>query len=334
MLSPSIVQLLGDCWVAVSVTILASWILSSHYKKLLHRGPVVTKTVFISDPTEINTIYGTGPYDGEGVIPYPFVLANREHHTHTKRSATNAHSHNIPKLRGYALTKEAADIAELVQGYATDAVCILTLGRDFNYMDGWDRLGFYKSNRFANDYMAIPMTFLQRLLLNQRQNPKSLADRELMTHAFNSIAPGSDNMGLTEITPDFCRIQRIPVSPAVIKEGRRLRPSVGMILAYVVPEGGATRCRKQPEAGAAVENTPGDHLRATHCSFIPFGQGAHTSSGKWISTMELVKTASTMFYLFDMGMLDDGHGYGYHNLWFTYQKGCAIKPKIEDGVSL
>lgn len=37
-----------------------------------------------------------------------------------------------------------------------------------------------------------PMTFLQRLLLNQKSNPKLLHDREIMTHAFGNITAGSD----------------------------------------------------------------------------------------------------------------------------------------------
>ncbi|KAI1083675.1 cytochrome P450 oxidoreductase [Whalleya microplaca] len=499
MFSTSAVKLLTDYWLAVGITILACWILSNRYKRGLHRVPgpwlrsvsslpriwsvyrgfshdddlllhrkygsivrLAPNTLSVSDPSEINTIYGIGTkfikssfyslaeaYDEEGVMPDPFVITNREYHTRMKRGAANAYSLNglvqmepwidpvtsrlVQILRAFSQTKEAVDIAELMQGYAMDAICALTFGKDFNHMDGGDHLGFYKNNKFANDYMAIfgqfawchryllgnaqiqklvyngegnakmlqlcdaeiaigrdnasedgPMTFLQRLLLNQKQNPKSLTDRELVTHSFNNIAAGSDTtaIGLRSIIYNtlkdprvhyklteevrtslklpvtFVEANKLPYLSAVIKEGIRLHPSVGMILARIVPEGGTVICGKPLQAGVEVgvnpwvlqrdpnvytnpdqfypdrwlpENTPDDQLKAMNRSFIPFGQGAHTCSGRWISTMELVKVISTIFYMFDMELVDGGKEYRYHNLWFTAQKGLVIKVNLAEG---
>lgn len=112
----------------------------------------------------------------------------------------------------------------------------------------------------VNSDQVPVMTFLQRLILNQKQNAKSLTDRELSTHVFNNIAAGSDTTatalrsiiynvlkspeaheklkeevrgaGLTH-SVSFATANKLPYLSVVIKEAIRMHPSVGMLLARV-----------------------------------------------------------------------------------------------------
>lgn len=232
----------------------------------------------------------------------------------------------------------------------------------------------------ADPNQGTVTTFLQRLLANQRQNPKGLTDRELSTHVFNNMAAGSDTTAIalrsiifnTLITPgaheklkaelrnnldatrpvSFAATNKLPYLAAVIKEGIRLHPSVGMMLARIVPEGGATLCGRYVPAGVEVgvnpwvvqrdaqvyeepdrfnpdrwlaESTTEEQLRLMNQSWIPFGHGAHTCSGRWISTMEIQKVVAQLFLVFDMELPDGGKGYRFHNLWFTPQEGLNVQ---------
>lgn len=226
-----------------------------------------------------------------------------------------------------------------------------------------------------------PMTFLQRLLANQANNPSSLTDRELITHCFGNIAAGSDTTAIairsvlyytlrddtvrnrlqTEIrealpaddlsSVRFAAVNALPYLGAVIKEGIRLHPSVGMMLVRVVPEGGATLCGRAIPAGAQVgvnpwilhrdpevfddpdtfrperwldEKTEPERLKLMNRSWIPFGHGAHTCSGRWISWMEIHKMVATLFLVFDMELADGGKDLSFTNLWFTSQTGLRV----------
>ncbi|KAF7552240.1 hypothetical protein G7Z17_g4461 [Cylindrodendrum hubeiense] len=375
------------------------------YGKIVRISP---NTLSISDPAEINRIHGLGTkfikskfyslaedYDGEGVVPDPFILTDRRLHSRMKRSAANAYSLNIliklepciasvtdrlvEKLKGYAKEETTSvEVASLMQAYAMDAVFALTFGKDFNHMDGGDHLQLFRTAKLGSDYMAIfgqiawihpyllgnpwiakwffgdqgilkmmelcyseivagqdrtsdegPMTFLQRLVLNQRQNLSSLTDRELMTHAFNNIAAGSDTTATAlrsviyntlrhpevheklkaelrstlSYPVDFATTNKLPYLSAVIKESIRVHPSVGMLLARVVPEGGAEICGHYIASGVEVGVNPWvvhrdaavyaephrfypdrwltsvsseEDLTLMNRSFIPFGHGAHT----------------------------------------------------------
>lgn len=157
---------------------------------VLHKayGPLVRiapNIVSVSDPREINNIYGVGAnfikgtfysvveaYDEEGLVPDPFVITNKDFHARLKRGAANAYSLNsLVQLESYldgvterlvsklkrenASTGKSVDLAQLLQCYAMDVVFALTYGRDLNHMDGGDYLGFFKASKIINGYMAI-----------------------------------------------------------------------------------------------------------------------------------------------------------------------------------
>lgn len=127
-----------------------------------------------------------------------------------------------------------------------------------------------------------PTTFLARLALNQSANPKSITDREIVTHAFGNISAGSDTTAiairsvlyyLLKTPKSYARLRdevrttlKLPVSfveanklvylHAVIQEAMRLHPSVGQMLGRSVPVGGATIGGYYIKAGAEIGMSP------------------------------------------------------------------------------
>jgi cytochrome P450 len=134
-------------------------------------------------------------------------------------------------------------------------------------------------------------------------------------------------------------------------EGIRLHPSVGLLLARVVLEPGETICGHFLRPGVEVginpwllqrnaevfpnpddfypdrwlpENTSQERLILMKKGWIPFGHGAHTCSGRWISWMMIHKLVATLILLFDMDLVDGGKNYTFQNYWLTPQRGLYI----------
>lgn len=221
-----------------------------------------------------------------------------------------------------------------------------------------------------------PLTFLQRLLLNQKKDPASINDREIMTHAFGNISAGSDTTAIAlrstvyqvlkhpEVYKTLCKevrenltlpvkfvaANKLPYLSAVIQEAMRIHPSVGMVLARLVPAGGARICGYDLPAGTQLGINPWvlhrdsnifpnpdafqpdrwltkdeEHLRQMNRSFFTFGHGAHTCSGRWISLMEVTKIIPSLLIQFDMALEGEGRDFTFKNRWFTPQKGLMVK---------
>lgn len=126
------------------------------------------------------------------------------------------------------------------------------------------------------------MTFLQRLLLNQKTNPGSPTDHEMLTHAFGNLAAGSDTTAtairalfyhvlktkrvfdrlVAEVRSSlaapvsFTAANNLPYLGACIREAMRVHPSVGLILGRAVPKGGATICGHFIQEGTEVGINP------------------------------------------------------------------------------
>ncbi|KAJ5193166.1 Cytochrome P450 [Penicillium cf. viridicatum] len=117
--------------------------------------------------------------------------------------------------------------------------------------------------------------------LNQDKDPSSINDREIMTHAFGNISAGSDTTAIAlrsilyhilkdrrvynklydkfrvlEAPVQFTDANKLPYFAAVIQESLRLHPSVGMMLARVVPAGGADLCGFHLAEGTEVGINP------------------------------------------------------------------------------
>lgn len=221
-----------------------------------------------------------------------------------------------------------------------------------------------------------PLTFLQRLLLNQAKDPSSINDREIMTHAFGNISAGSDTTAIAlrsilyhilkdrrvydklydefralEAPVQFADANKLPYFAAVIQEALRLHPSVGMMLARIVPAGGADLCGFHLAEGTEVGINPWvlhrnpevfpnpdsfrperwlpsetDEIQRTlmNRSFFAFGHGAHTCSGRWISLMEMKKVIPSLMLRFEMTLVSE-ENYGFKNRWFTPQHGLHVQ---------
>ncbi|OAL44424.1 cytochrome P450 oxidoreductase [Pyrenochaeta sp. DS3sAY3a] len=136
----------------------------------------------------------------------------------------------------------------------------------------------YKKTLNEAEQDVRPMTFVERLLLNQKSNPKSLTDREMITHALGNITAGGDTTSITLRSifyyslkhPDswkrlveeirthcvfpttFASAQNLPYLQAVVKEALRLHPPMPIMLGRTVPKGGALVCGKFLPAGVEI----------------------------------------------------------------------------------
>lgn len=135
----------------------------------------------------------------------------------------------------------------------------------------------------------------------------------------------------------------------------RVHPSVGLVLGRTVPKGGTTICDIYVAEGVEVgmnpyvlHNDPGvfpvpeeyrperwltsetseDQLRKMNRSFFAFGHGAHTCSGRHISTLELTKVIPTLLLRYEMELLNGGRDYSFKNRWFTPQEGLLVTLKL------
>ncbi|KAI1078992.1 cytochrome P450 [Whalleya microplaca] len=236
-----------------------------------------------------------------------------------------------------------------------------------------------------DDNGTTPTTFLVHLLRNQAKNPASITDREINTHTFGNIIAGGDTTStalraiLTEVIrhPDvterllaelrsvgitsgakpvpYAVASKLPYLTAVIKEGMRLHPSVGLMLARGVPAGGAvlndnTTGRQYHIDGAAeigvnpwiiqrdpevfpdpeafvpsrwLESSP-EQLARMGRSWIPFGAGRHTCSGQHISMLEITKLIPSLVLRYSMAWEGGKPNISVVNYFFTIQSGLRV----------
>ncbi|KAJ9150018.1 Cytochrome P450 oxidoreductase [Pleurostoma richardsiae] len=334
--------------------------LHARYGNIVRLAP---NLVSVADFTEINQLYGittkfikspfydlSAVYDEEGLVPDPFVIRqDKALHSRMRRNAANAYSLNglmqfepwvepvitrvTHVIDEHADTRAPFDLGQLLKRFAMDAVCSLTFGRDFNYLEKGDEMRFFKSVDLFTAYMSIfghvawlhpyllgnpkiaqlatrgdtssnamieittqelqrfracppaegdAMTFLSRLALNQSTSPKSINDREVITHAFGNVAAGSDTTAIairavffyvmthkhvynrlcTEIRSNleapvgFQAAFSLPYLKAAVQEAMRMHPSVGQLLGRTVPAEGATIGGYRMGGGAEVGISP------------------------------------------------------------------------------
>ncbi|KAH7007051.1 cytochrome P450 oxidoreductase [Ilyonectria destructans] len=212
-------------------------------------------------------------------------------------------------------------------------------------------------------YTGDPATFLQLLVMNQQQNPKSITDDEIHGNALGNISAGSDTTAIAlrsvfyyplkspkaydKLCDEVCEKLTLPVDfqaanelvylNACISEAMRMHPSVGMILGREVPPGGALISGHhigegvessliqtfKPERWTESE-TSEEHLKLMNRRFLTFGHGLHTCSGRHISLLETTKLIPTLLLMYDIEFENDGKGYGFKNRWFMTQWGLNV----------
>jgi cytochrome P450 len=235
-----------------------------------------------------------------------------------------------------------------------------------------------------DDDETKPATFLVQLLRNQIKNPSSITDREINSHTFGNIIAGGDTTAtaLRGIIRNIARnpeigqriraelfkagittgdqpvpyavASKLPYLAAVVKESMRLHPSVGMMLARGVPQGGAvlrSSDGKEYSLGSGTEIginpwiihrdpeifpdpdsfTPERWLDATseklarmNKFWIPFGAGRHSCSGQHISMLEMTKLIPTLVLRYDMTWAEGAPDIGIKNYFFTLQSGLRV----------
>ncbi|OTA91469.1 hypothetical protein M434DRAFT_76133 [Hypoxylon sp. CO27-5] len=242
-----------------------------------------------------------------------------------------------------------------------------------------------EKNISENDDPSAPCTFLMRLLRNQAKNPESLTDREINAHTFGNILAGGDttstavkailyylirnptsmNRLVSELRKAgldgkgpvvrYSEASKLPYLSAVIREGMRLHPSVGMILPRGIPPGGATLIDEEGKkffisAGAEIGfnpwimqrdpdifpepdvfkperwiNADPNHLVRMNRAWIAFGAGRHSCSGQHISMLEITKLIPSLVLRYDMKWEDDTPDIVVENYFFTVQRGLKVK---------
>lgn len=156
--------------------------LHARYGKVVRVAP---NLVSVADTNEINQLYGittkfikspfydlSAVHDEDGLVPDPFVIRNdKTLHSRMKRNAANAYSLNgliqvepwvepvisrfVGILDDHAQANAICDLGELLKRFAMDAVCSLTFGSDFGYLEKGDELNFFKSIDLFTAYMSI-----------------------------------------------------------------------------------------------------------------------------------------------------------------------------------
>lgn len=156
--------------------------LHARYGRVVRLAP---NLVSVSETSEINQVYGintkftkspfydlSAVYDDEGLVPDPFVIRkDKALHSRMKRNAANAYSMNglvqfepwIEPVVGRLLTildrhaeaRTACDLGDLVKKFAMDAICSLTFGDDFKYLEKGDHFGFFATLDLFTAYMSI-----------------------------------------------------------------------------------------------------------------------------------------------------------------------------------
>lgn len=156
--------------------------LHARYGKVVRLAP---NLVSVSDVEEVNQIYGintkftkspfydlSAVHDEEGLVPDPFVIRHdKALHARMKRNAANAYSMNgllkfepllvsvidrlLVVLDQHVEAESVCDLGDMLKRFAMDAVCSMTFGRDFSYMEKGDHYGFFPTLDLFTTYMAV-----------------------------------------------------------------------------------------------------------------------------------------------------------------------------------
>lgn len=170
-----------------------------------------------------------------------------------------------------------------------------------------------------------PLTFIERLLLNQKSNPKLLTDREMITHALGNITAGGDTTSITlrsifyficrdpityqklceevrarcEFPATYSSAQNLPFLNAVIKEALRLHPPMAIMLGRTVPVGGATICGHFVPEGTEV----GIPAYVLHRDPSVFSDPEAWNPDRWLTSgTEHIAAMNRAFFAFGAGM--------------------------------
>lgn len=203
------------------------------------------------------------------------------------------------------------------------------------------------TNVFAgSDTTAIA---IRAVLYHLLKNPDKM--RKVVKEIDDAAAEGklSQPVSFKEST------NHLPYMQAVIKEGLRIHPSVGLLLERHVPRGGAVICGRHIPEGTIVGinawvtqhdpevfpspdsfeperwlNASEDELKMMDQSFFAFGAGTRTCIGRHIAAMEMAKMIPEFLRRFEVTLTDPQAEWKTKNIWFVQQEGliCNLKRRV------
>ncbi|RSM09057.1 hypothetical protein CDV31_007824 [Fusarium ambrosium] len=215
-------------------------------------------------------------------------------------------------------------------------------------------------------------------------NPEKMSTRDIVVHLSTNVFAGSDTTAIAlravfyNLLKNPAKMQKLvkeiddaaaagllsspisfkdstknlPYMQAVLKEGLRIHPSVGLLLERHVPAGGAVICGKPSPEGTIVginawvtqhdpEVFPNpdqfeperwidaseEQLKIMEQSFFAFGGGSRTCIGRHIAIMEMAKLIPEILRKFELSLPSPDHEWRTKNIWFVQQEGliCNLK---------
>ncbi|KAF2647336.1 pisatin demethylase [Lophiostoma macrostomum CBS 122681] len=203
-------------------------------------------------------------------------------------------------------------------------------------------------NMFAgSDTTAIS---LRAIFYHLLKNPTTM--RALLQEILDKDAAGYFSRSDGLVTWDEAR--NMPYLSAVIKEGLRIHPAVGLALERIVPPNGIEIAGQYIPGGTnvgcsawVIHRDESIFGRATDCfrperwleasdarrtemnnALFSFGAGARSCIGKNISLLEMHKLVPAVLRKFRIELVDPSAEWQLHNAWFVKQSGLRVRLSV------
>ncbi|KAH9204888.1 cytochrome P450 oxidoreductase [Leptodontidium sp. 2 PMI_412] len=231
--------------------------------------------------------------------------------------------------------------------------------------------------------------FLSMFLKAKELYPDVVTDRQVMSYSVSNVFAGSDTTAISlrsvlyyllknprilmkvvaeiddtvgdrdcsQLPISFNESNRMPYFQAVLKEGMRMHPAVGLLLERKVPENGAIIAGTWLPGGTTVGINPWvlhrnkrvfgedadcfrperwleadpETLRAMDRSFLAFGSGPRTCIGKNISLLEMAKIIPQLLWTFEFELAEPEEEWKLLDMWFVKQTNFSLNLKARPG---
>ncbi|KAH7201148.1 cytochrome P450 [Fusarium oxysporum] len=256
-----------------------------------------------------------------------------------------------------------------------------TIGGDIG-----EQKGLKKDGEFNVEALERKGDMLSKWYATKLADPDKMSTRDIVVHLSTNVFAGSDTTAialratlyyLLKNPVKMCKLvmeidkadaagllsspisfrestNHLPYMQAVLKEGLRIHPSVGLLLERHVPPEGATICGRHIPGGTVVgvnawvtqhdpEVFPNpdqfeperwldaseEHVKMMDQSFFAFGAGTRTCIGRHIAVTEIAKLVPEILRNFELSLPSTEHKWRTKNIWFVQQAGflCRLKKR-------